>query len=257
MKRAILIGLVVVLVAVGGYCGWRYYNDVYVPNKQVTDADKTQRELFESIKPEDAASAPSSEDDPEGVTDSAVETLRSRNDDAVGWLTIDGTVIDYPIVQTTDNTFYLENGFDGTYNYGLGCPFLDFRCQSDFKGFNSIVYAHHILGYQAMFSDITNYKDPDFMKQYPNGTLRTKSGAHQVRFFAYMIIPNPSFAYQTEFTSQAQKDAYIDEIYQSAEYPPVLKADDLKSNTELHLLLLSTCTYEYWQARGVLAGVIE
>lgn len=265
MKRLVLIVLTIVLAGVGVFFGWRYYSDVYLPNKQVTDADKQQRELFEEIKPKAVREFEPEQPKQETATDSAaaqsaqaaLEALPANRDDAVGWIKIDGTVIDYPVVQTTDNSYYLENGLNGAYNYGLGCPFLDYRCKNDFTDFNSIIYAHHIQYYQAMFSDITLYKDESFMRSHPYGTLMTKNGVHRVRFFAYMIIDNPSFAYVTGVTDKAEQNAYIDDIFSAAYYTPLCTAQELKNNKGLHLLLLSTCTYEYWSAKGVLVGVIE
>ncbi len=250
-----MIILVVALLAAGGYCGWRYYNDVYLPNKQITDADNTQRELFESIRP-DIAGTPRDEGDEPANENDLCGALEIRNSDSVGWLTIDGTVIDYPVVQTEDNTFYLEHSFDRKYNY-VGCPFLDYRCKSDFTGFNSIIYAHHLSGYPSMFTQITYFKDSDYMREHPTAVLLTKKGVRTVRFFAYMIVPNPSFAYVTDIGSQDEKNNYIDDIFDNAEYTSGYTSDELKEKKDLRLLLLSTCTYEFWQARGVLVGVIE
>ena len=252
MKRIVLAVIAVVILCAGGYCGWRYYHDVYLPNKQITDAEQEQRLVFEQLKPDPVAT--------EAFTDGGEEPpqkLTELNGGAVGWITIDGTVIDYPIVQSDDNSYYLDHGVDGEYNNGLGCPFLDYRCKSDFSGFSSIVYAHHIQNYRALFSDITLYSDPDFMSSHPEGTLLTKNGAHRVRFFAYLTLPNPSFAYNTDLNSKEARGGYIDDIFQNAEYTTAFSPEELKKNQELRLLLLSTCSYDFWNARGVLAGVIE
>ena len=264
MKRAVMWALVAVLGGAFAYCGWRYYNEAYLPNKQITDAVEEQRETFARIKPDfrqipEAVSdskpdsdTPANETIPDPLAD-----LKAENEDAVGWLTIDGTNIDYPIVQAADNSFYLQRGFDKKENYGLGCPFLDYRCNSDFSGFNSIIYAHHIKGNAAMFADIAKYKSSSFMQSCPTGTLLTENGQHTVRFFAYMTIPSTSFAYKNIIEYDDKRDEYIDGIFENASYTFELTSDDLKDNDDLRLLLLSTCTYEYWEARGVLVGIIE
>ena len=190
MKRIVMVIAVAVLLAVGGFFGWRYFNDV-------------------------------------------------------------------PVVQAEDNDFYLEHGVDGQYNNGLGCPFLDYRCDGDFSGFNSIIYAHHIQGYQALFSDITLFGDRAFMEQHYAGTLITKKDARKVRFFAYLLIPNPSLVFNTDFDDRDGRDAYLDEIFENAEYTSAYTLEELKKNDNLRLLLLSTCAYEFRNARGVLVGVIE
>ena len=88
-------------------------------------------------------------------------------------------------------------------------------------------------------------------------SLLTKTGAHRVRFFAYLTLPNPSFAYNTDLNSKEARGGYIDDIFQNAEYTTAFSPEELKKNQELRLLLLSTCSYDFWNARGVLAGVIE
>ena len=255
MKKLVMILLVVALIAGAGYCAYRYINDIYIPNHEITDAADEQRAYFDKINPTIGADADETSSGASKAP-SAFESLKAQSNDAVGWIKIDGTVIDYPVVQTTDNSFYLNNGFDKEYN-GVGCPFLDYRCKSDFSSFVSIVYAHHIQGYQAMFADITRYADSSFMEAYPYGVLLTKTGVHRVRFFAYMLLPNPSFAYQTEQETKSDREGYIDEIFDQAAYTRTYTAQELKNKKDLHLLLLSTCSYEAWNARGVLAGVIE
>ena len=141
MKRIVMVIAVAVLLAVGGFFGWRYFNDVYLPNKQITDTEQEQREYFEKLKPD---SVPQSNDAEQDVSEApSLEKLEAANSEAVGWITIDGTVIDYPVVQAEDNDFYLEHGVDGQYNNGLGCPFLDYRCDGDFSKFKPAVEALH------------------------------------------------------------------------------------------------------------------
>ena len=255
--------LAAVLGCAFAYCGWRYYTDAYLPNRQITDADRHQRELFARIRPHtenitqtDADSTPDVEIQAEEDLHDPLAELRAENADTVGWLTIEGTNIDYPIVQAEDNGFYLQRGFDKQENYGLGCPFLDSRCKSLFSGLNSIVYAHHIKGNAAMFADIAKYKDSNFMEKYPTGTLLTADGVHDVRFFAYMTIPSTAPEYSI-VTEEKERDGYIDSIYKDASYTAQISCTELKDKDDPHLLLLSTCTYEYWEARGVLVGVIE
>ncbi|MBQ1339314.1 MAG: class B sortase [Ruminococcus sp.] len=264
MKRALMTAVTVVLLAAFAYCGWRYYSEAFLPRKQLADAYKAQRELFESIRPdmEGASSAGQPVPDSPGgqENDTAgdpLAELKAVNGEAVGWLTIDGTNIDYPIVQAADNSSYLKKGFDKKPNRGLGCPFLDCRCDSGFTGFDSIVYAHHIKGNQAMFADIEKFKDISFMQKNQTGRLLTADGVHNVRFFAYLTLPSDSFAYNVSFEKETDKEEYIDSIFENARYTAGYTSDELKENKDLHLLLLSTCTYEYWAARGVLAGVIE
>lgn len=264
MKRAVMWAFVAVLGGAFAYCGWRYYNEAYLPNKQLTDAVEEQRETFARIKPDFrqipeavSDSKPDSEVPANETIPDPLADLKAQNEDAVGWLTIDGTNIDYPIVQAADNSFYLQRGFDKKENYGLGCPFLDYRCRSDLSGFNSIIYAHHIKGNAAMFADIAKYKSSSFMQSCPTGTLLTENGQRTVRFFAYMTVSSDDYTYHVTFNSDTEKEEYLDHIFDKASFTMNLGSEELKKEDDLRLLLLSTCTYEYWEARGVLVGVIE
>lgn len=262
MKIRILYTLTAVLVCAGAYCGWRYYDDVIIPERQISSANTEQNQLFAQIKPAvtvpetttAAITVPSTETTAITVAKTAktdpLTDAAMINSSVVGWITIPNTHIDFPIAQAEDNNFYLHNGFDMKYNYELGCPFLDYRCASDFSGFNSIVYAHH-MPQQRMFADIALFKDSAFMAANPVGQLTLHDGMHTVSFFAYLNVPDDSMIYHVSDTPEREK--YIDDLFTSADYATKNKYD-IKENDRL--LLLSTCTYEYKDARGVLIGII-
>ena len=256
MKRALILVVLAVFIAVGGYCGYRYYNEDILPEKQLSEADDKQLELFERVKPKVLVSYNGKTETEKTDHGSPLQSAEEVNSDVVGWLTIPDTHIDYPIAQAEDNDFYLHNGFDGEYNYELGCPFLDYRCESDFSGFNSIVYGHHMTR-QRMFADIALFKDTAYLQSHRKGTLTLNDGVHNVDFFAYMNVKNTAPAYHAVFVSDSEKEEYIDYIFSDAVYILNYSANDLKRNDDLHLLLLSTCTYEFTDARGILIGIIE
>ena len=269
MRKKTMILLTVLLAALGLYCGWRYYRDVWRPNRQIIDALAAQNALFFQHKPnlDRAARVSTLPESSSGAVPDGTEAvstepwvdplaeLKAFNPDTVGWITIEGTTVDYPIVQAADNQSYLKTGFDRLYSY-VGCPFLDASCDG-FRGFNAIVYAHHILGKQEMFADVAQYKDSDFLLQHPTGTLLTADGIHSVEFFAYLTVSSTADVYHTVFASKEEQDAYLETLFASARYTRGQSLESLQQSQTLHLLLLSTCTYEYQNARGVLVGVIR
>ena len=274
MKRNILTALVVALALLGGWFGWRFYQDAWLPDRELETAREAQEALFEAIKPPalqtretaapeeppataapDAAAAPETTEAPPPADPLA--ELRAVNPEAVGWITIEGTHIDYPIVQAEDNSFYLKKGFDRQENAGLGCPFLDYRCENGFTGFNSVVYGHDIPSKQLMFTDIANYKDSGYLRDHPRGLLLTGDGVREVLFFAYLTVPLNSSVYEISPITAEEQAAYIDGLFEAAVYSSGFTAEELKQTRGLRLLLLSTCTYEYSGARGVLVGVIQ
>jgi sortase B len=90
--------------------------------------------------------------------------LHEQNADMVGWIKIDGTEIDYPVMHTAD-VFYLSHGFDKKESRS-GVPFIDKRCTIEPFGTNTIIYGHHMKN-GTMFAALENYKDEDYYKDHP------------------------------------------------------------------------------------------
>ena len=108
-------------------------------------------------------------------------------DDMVGWLTVDDTNIDYPVMQGTDNTVYLNRDPLGAYSLS-GSIFLDSRNSSDFSDSYSIVYGHH-MEYGKMFGALDDFLDPEYMRSHRTGTLivgRDGQKSYKLEVFAAM-----------------------------------------------------------------------
>lgn len=87
------------------------------------------------------------------------EVLSARNKDMIGWLKIEGTNIDYPVMYTGDD-FYLTHDFDHAISKS-GLPYIDRRCAVEPFGTNTIIYAHNMKN-GTMFSVLLNFKEPDY-----------------------------------------------------------------------------------------------
>ena len=111
------------------------------------------------------------------------EVLLELSDDAVAWLTVDDTNIDYPVMQGDDNSKYLNKDPYGRYSLS-GSIFLDSRCKKDFSGDYSLIYGHH-MEYGSMFGALDEYIKPDYFYSHRTGTLITVYGKnYSVNFFA-------------------------------------------------------------------------
>lgn len=84
------------------------------------------------------------------------DILKSKNKDIVAWIYSEGTQINYPIVQSKDNDYYLRRLLDGTYNQG-GTIFMDYRNNKNFEDYNTIIYGHNMKN-NTMFGTLINYK---------------------------------------------------------------------------------------------------
>lgn len=113
---------------------------------------------------------------------SEMEELRSRVDEnvfewksgQVAWLRISGTHIDYPVMQTSDNKWYLSHDFLGR-DSASGAVFLDYRNASDFSDKVAIIYGHRMNG-NLMFSELAKYEDSGFLEEHREAILILRGG---------------------------------------------------------------------------------
>ena len=111
------------------------------------------------------------------------QLLRELSDDAVAWLTVDGTKIDYPVMQGRTNSEYINKNPYGEFSLS-GSIFLDSRNDSCFGDDYSMIYGHH-MEYGAMFGSLDEYADKDYLESHNKGTLTVINGRkYRITFFA-------------------------------------------------------------------------
>ena len=262
MKKIIIIVSVLLLLSVGAYAGCRFGKDVYLPKKRTAEALDKQEKLFDRVRPDTEKASQAARERAEGKTAAMTENSTEAAEspiaecsefcpDTVGWLDIPDTRLSYPIVQCSDNSFYLNHGLDRESD-PFGLPFLDYRCKGDFSGYNSIIYAHNFEN-MAMFANVGLFRDREYFDSHSKGLLMTDKGSEEIEFFAYVSVPADSPVYNTVFITEKEKKAYAELLLHSAVCRTDISAEDL---TDKRLILLSTCTFEYKDARGILAGYL-
>lgn len=121
----------------------------------------------------DAETEPSAEPTEQPVAGHNIQALIAENADCIGWLSIDGTNISYPVMYTpSEPQKYLRCNFYGEYSQS-GVPFLDGRC--DFQSTNLIIYGHNMKN-GTMFSDLKKYLNTDFLNSHRAVRLETADG---------------------------------------------------------------------------------
>lgn len=173
------------------------------------------------------------------------------NHDMVGWICIPDTNINYPVVQCTDNIFYLSHGFEKMPS-AWGCIFADTNCvlgESD----NVIIYGHNMKD-DSMFGELTNYKDESFYQShkylYFDGI--TESRKYEiVAVFVTSADYKKGFRYNlyTEFTTINEFTEYVTQI-------KALSLYDISESVEFgdELITLSTCDYSIMNGRLVVVA---
>lgn len=121
----------------------------------------------------DTETEPSAEPTEQSVAEHNIQALIAENADCIGWLSIDGTSISYPVMYTpSEPQKYLRRSFYGQYSQS-GVPFLDGRCST--VGGNLIIYGHNMKN-GTMFSDLKKYLNTDFLNAHRTVRLETAGG---------------------------------------------------------------------------------
>ncbi|MEY8313201.1 class B sortase [Oscillospiraceae bacterium 42-9] len=194
-----------------------------------------------------------SETAPQPIAADKYAAIYEQNHDFVGWLHIDGTNINYPVMQSPDNpNFYLKHSFDKEYsNYGV--PYVQENCELGVSD-NITVYGHH-MNDGSMFADLCKYESEDFYREHKTIHFDTMDGFGEyevVTVFKTVAYSNAGFPYFLFVNAEKQED-FDDFIAKCSE----LQLYDTGVTAEYgdKLITLSTC--EYSRTNGRMAVVAK
>ena len=168
------------------------------------------------------------------------QDLLEKNKDTVGWIKVNGTNINYPVVQTTDNQYYLKHSYEGTFNYA-GWIFADYRNDLENFGYNTIIYGHGRLD-TTMFGSLKNILESDWYDKKENHIVKLSTPTHNTlwQVFSIYTIEAESYYIQTEFANEQE---FADFVATLKERSQVTFAADV--NRKDKILTLSTCKNDY------------
>lgn len=177
-------------------------------------------------------------------------TLLTQNLDTVAWLKVNGTAIDYPVVQTDNNEFYLTHSFDKTYNKA-GWIFSDFRNNFKILNKNTIIYGHRRLD-NSMFASLKNLLDDNWLNNDPIIKLSTPNANMIWQIFSIYTIPEESYYITTHFENDNQYQEFLNTIQKRSIYslPTSIDSKD-------HILTLSSCKDNFGNRIVVHAKLIK
>jgi sortase B len=177
--------------------------------------------------------------------------LRRLNADVFAWLTVYGTHIDYPVVQSEENIKYVNTNAKGDYSLS-GAIFLDSAAKADFSDFASILYGHH-MEKNAMFGEIGRFADKDFFDARTYGSLYFDGREHGLEFFAFLHADAyDGKVFRSGIRNRNESEAYLDLLLERA-----AQVREIGVTTEDRIILLSTCTAsDATNGRDILVGRI-
>lgn len=182
------------------------------------------------------------------------QTLYNKNKSLIGWLKIDDTNIDYPVMQTVNNEYYLDHNYSQEYDKN-GSLFLDKDCDIVHRNTNLIIYGHHMKS-GKMFGNLNKYSSEDYAKQHATIQFDTiyEKGTYEVMYVFRSRIYNEDeivFKYYQFFDAASEKEfnSMMEEMAALSLYDTGVKA-----GYGDELLTLSTCDNSEQDGRFVVVA---
>ena len=177
--RKKIIALIVAFTVLLGVSGY-FIIDHYREAEQQAQMYDSLVQIVEDSKNEPAEPIPYSED--KTILPELTE-LYQQNNDLVGWICVEDTNINYPVMQTVENpNYYLKRGFDREYS-SYGCPYVQEDCDVLKPSDNLVIYGHH-MNNGSMFADLEKFKDEDFWQDHKTITFNTLTDRNDYEIFA-------------------------------------------------------------------------
>lgn len=168
-NKPVLIFFCLLLSAVAVLAGVNIYSELKERQKEKEDFAAVSQIAEPTVTAAQAESEPAEQ----SAAERNIQALIAENADCIGWLSIDGTSISYPVMYTpSEPQKYLRRSFYGQYSQS-GVPFLDGRCST--VGGNLIIYGHNMKN-GTMFSDLKKYLNTDFLNSHRTVRLETADG---------------------------------------------------------------------------------
>ncbi len=245
-KKWVIIVFMLFFLAILSFSGYKMY-EWYKDNQEVKNIkdkvvddinvkEKEDNENTENINP------PVNEADDywDYIKMSLLEVdfneLLAKNSDTVGWIQVKGTNINYPIVQTTNNDYYLTHAFDKTTN-DAGWVFMDYRNDAVNFNQNTIIYAHSRYN-GTMFGSLKNILNSSWYTNKENHIIRLSTPSENTMWqvFSVYTIPKESYYITTSFSTDESYSEFLNTIKGRSEV-------DFSGtvNTGDKVLTLSTC----------------
>ena len=255
-KRKLMIAACVLLCVVSfGYLG-AYY--------QVSAKSAKEFEELVALKEAGAAAQPANS---KGVkihfTDDDIETpdvlseyqaILNKNQRLIGWVKIDDTIIDYPVMQTVNNEYYLDHNFNQEEDKN-GCIFMDYQCDVIKGCDNIILYGHHMKS-GKMFGTLNKYSNQSYYEEHPVIQFDTiyEKGEYKIMYVFRSKVyseEDVNFKYYQFINAVSEKEfnSYLNEMAALSLYDTGVTAAYGDK-----LLTLSTCDYQENKGRFVVVA---
>ena len=259
-SRLPLILLVVVLVGGMLFSGIKLVSIMLDYRHDRTAYDELAEAAISALAEPDVTTAPDATPDPNATPAAPVRSevpiavdwdlLREKNSDIVGWL-YDPAGMSYPVMQTTDNSYYLHRGWDKQPNTA-GSLFADTVATAGVLHSNFLIYGHNMKD-GSMFAGIMKYVDQSYYDQHPTMYYLTPWQNYRVELIAAHIVESTLDNFPNYFADDGEYQTYLNTITSRSFF-----RTNAQVSTQYQLITLSTCDYSsgYTDPRFLVHGML-
>ena len=249
MRKIINIILVAIIIVCLSIIGYKYYN-YNKDDKLNSEIQDLQPVINEASDLDNNSSGENDGQDQskEGnyVNSANEEELKSINSDYKMWIQIENTNINYPVVQGSDNDYYLKHNFRKESNIS-GTVFVESANDID-NDKNIILYGHNMRN-GTMFNNITNYKEESFFNEDNKINIIMNNTLYEYEVFSVYVKNVSEVNLAIGF---ANEDEFINYAYNQADES--IYKNDVDFSAEDNLITLVTCSYEFTDARTIVVA---
>ena len=245
MTRIVKSILLIICVVVFIFSAYKIYQ-IIMEDKKSDDLNNELKNYisYDNTHNKDISNNENSVDN-KGILSINFDELKKTNKDIIGWIYSENEKINYPVVQSTDNNYYLRRLVNGEYNRS-GTIFMDYKNNKDLNDKVTIIFGHNMKN-DTMFGTLPNYENQKYYDENKNLYYFTPEKRYRIELFSSFTTDSESSIYKkTEFTSNE-----LEEFKEKSDFK-----NDVSITTEDKIMILSTCSYEYENSRYVVIGKI-
>lgn len=241
-KKWKIIGILILIVAlaVAGVGVWQYFQE----KNAGSDYEQLREEVVKKEPTPTASSEESSSEEAETQVSSAeipidFATLQAENPEIYAWITVPGTNVDYPILQSeTDNAYYLSHTYTGE-EKAEGAIFTENYNTKTFDDPNTVIYGHDMKN-GSMFQSLHDFMDKDFFDQHKDVTIYMPDKILHYQIFAAYLTDNRHIMQSYDFNDKDVFAQYLQEV-KSQRGAQAFVDDSVEVNADSKIITLSTC----------------
>ena len=235
-KFALLFAAIVAIVVI--VAGFLFFNPF---SGKTSNATKKAASSGSSSSTQAVKYEPSQEE--KDYLKNRFDQLTAVNPEAIAYVYAPGTELDEPVVQTGDNSTYLDKTFDGGNEPYMGTVFMDTDNKKDFSDRLTWLFGHargSKVGDHRMFNDVNYYDKQEYFDQHPYVVIETPERKYYYEAMCLVIVPETTAFYRTSFEDDKDFTTQLKKVYEDGQ----TKNPNIKIKASDKYLVLSTCREE-------------